>query len=41
MAAPGFFQEDPETVRQTTERHAALQAELESAYARWDELEAN
>ncbi len=40
MAAPGFFQEDPNTVRQTTERHAALQTELESAYARWDELEA-
>ena len=40
MAEPGFFEQSAERVRQTTDRHAALQGELEAAYARWDELEA-
>ena len=40
MAEPGFFESDPEQVRKTTNQHAGLQAELEAAYQRWDELEA-
>jgi ATP-binding cassette subfamily F protein uup len=39
MAAPGFFAGDPAEVKTTTEAHAAVLAELEAAYSRWDELE--
>jgi ATP-binding cassette subfamily F protein uup len=40
MAESGFFEGDPDQVRRTTDQHAGLVAELKSAYARWDELEA-
>ncbi|NRB71161.1 MAG: ATP-binding cassette domain-containing protein [Xanthomonadales bacterium] len=39
MAEAGFFNGDAATVRQTTQRHEAIQGELEAAFARWDELE--
>ncbi|NNE05978.1 MAG: ATP-binding cassette domain-containing protein [Xanthomonadales bacterium] len=40
MAEPGFYESEFETVQQKSQQLAAIQAELESAYARWDELEA-
>jgi ATP-binding cassette subfamily F protein uup len=40
MAEPGFFEGDPAQVKKTTERHAAVLSELETAFARWDELDA-
>ncbi len=39
MAEAGFFNGDAATVHQTTQRHEAIQGELEAAFARWDELE--
>ena len=41
MAEPGFFESDYEKVQQTTALLADIQQQLEAAYARWDELEAD
>jgi ATP-binding cassette subfamily F protein uup len=40
MAEPGFFESDPATVREATGQLAELQAQLEAAFERWGELEA-
>ena len=40
MNAPGFFQQDGAVIVKANEAIAALQAELEKAFARWEELEA-
>ncbi|MDA3913790.1 ATP-binding cassette domain-containing protein [Oleiagrimonas sp.] len=40
MNAPDFFQQDSDAIVAANEKLAALQAELETAYARWAELEA-
>ncbi len=39
MNAPGFFQQDGAVIVKANEAIAALQAELEKAFARWEELE--
>ena len=39
MHDPGFYQQDSETIVAANEALAALQAELEDAYARWERLE--
>jgi ABC transport system ATP-binding/permease protein len=39
VAAPGFYKEAPEAIRGALARLEALQLELVSAYARWDELD--
>ncbi|MFO8155218.1 MAG: ATP-binding cassette domain-containing protein [Pseudomonadota bacterium] len=40
MGEPDFYQQEQEAVVATQERAASLQAELQQAYARWEELEA-
>ncbi len=40
MAAPGFYQSDYEQVQLVSQKLAEVQAQLEKAFARWDELEA-
>lgn len=40
MNDPGFFQQPADTVNQASERAQSLQAALDSAYQRWEELEA-
>jgi ATP-binding cassette subfamily F protein uup len=40
MAAPDFFQGDPETIRIATARSQALPGEIEEAFDRWAELDA-
>ena len=39
MHAPEFFQQDSAAIIAANEALAGLQAELDAAYARWDELE--
>ena len=39
MAEPGFFEKDYSMVEQATLELAELNAKLEKAFARWDELE--
>jgi ATP-binding cassette subfamily F protein uup len=39
MNEPSFFQQDSATIVQANETLAALQAQLDAAYARWSELE--
>jgi ATP-binding cassette subfamily F protein uup len=39
LASPGFYRESADVVREAVERLDALQADLQRAYARWDELE--
>jgi ATP-binding cassette subfamily F protein uup len=39
MNEPSFFQQDSAAIVQANETLAALQAELDAAYARWSELE--
>jgi ABC transport system ATP-binding/permease protein len=39
MNDPGFYQQDSDAIVAANEALAALQSELESAYARWEELE--
>jgi ATP-binding cassette subfamily F protein uup len=39
MNEPAFFQQDSTAVQQANEALAKAQAELDSAYARWSELE--
>jgi ATP-binding cassette subfamily F protein uup len=39
MAAPGFFRKPGEELAASMARHAALEAEIEAAIARWEELE--
>src|SRR5699024_1144350 len=39
LAAPGFYEQSQEHIRQTTQALAAAEAELETAMARWEELE--
>ena len=41
MAAPGFYQSGYEQVQEVSRKLAEVQEQLENAYARWDELEAN
>ncbi|HEV7778702.1 MAG TPA: ATP-binding cassette domain-containing protein [Luteibacter sp.] len=41
MNAPGFFQQDGAVIVKANEAIAALQGELEKAFARWEELEAS
>jgi ATP-binding cassette subfamily F protein uup len=38
MAAPSFYQSDPSTLAQATARLNALESELATAFARWEEL---
>jgi ATP-binding cassette subfamily F protein uup len=40
MADPGFYQQGPNTIADTTNRLQELQSQLASSYARWEELEA-
>ncbi|MCA9736135.1 MAG: ATP-binding cassette domain-containing protein, partial [Gemmatimonadetes bacterium] len=40
LADPDLYREDPEGVRALTERLPVLDAEIETAYARWSELDA-
>ncbi len=40
MADPGFYKQAGDKIAQATEKLKQLEAELESAYARWEELEA-
>ncbi len=40
MAAPGFFESDFEKVQRATHQLADVQSQLNTAFARWDELEA-
>ncbi len=40
MAAPEFYQQDKATISKTQSRVAQIEAELKTAYARWEELEA-
>jgi ABC transport system ATP-binding/permease protein len=39
MNAPGYFQQDAATITRGNEELAKVQAELETAFARWEELE--
>jgi ATP-binding cassette subfamily F protein uup len=39
MNEPAFFQQDSATIVKANEALAALQAELDAAYARWAELD--
>ena len=39
MSAPGFYQSDYEQVQGVTRELAEVQANLDAAYERWDELE--
>jgi ATP-binding cassette subfamily F protein uup len=39
MAEPGFYQRDHLVVKETTDQLAAVQAEMETAFERWAELE--
>ena len=41
MSAPGFFQSDHEQVQRVSKELADVQGKLETAYTRWDELEAS
>ena len=41
MAVPGFYQSGYEQVQEVSRKLAEVQEQLENAYARWDELEAN
>ncbi len=40
MADPAFYQSDPEVVREATGKMQSIQARLDDAFTRWDELEA-
>ncbi len=40
MADPGFYQQGPNTITDTTNRLQELESQLASSYARWEELEA-
>ncbi|MBE7465086.1 MAG: ATP-binding cassette domain-containing protein [Planctomycetes bacterium] len=40
LAEPDFYKRDPQSVAQTTARLAELETELQAAYQRWEELEA-
>ncbi|GMV79439.1 MAG: energy-dependent translational throttle protein EttA [Planctomycetota bacterium] len=40
LAEPDFYKRDPQAVAQTTARLAELETELQAAYLRWEELEA-
>jgi len=40
MADPEFYRRGGEEIARATARHEELGAELEAAYARWEELEA-
>ena len=40
ISVPTFYKGDPQTITQTVARLDEIQAELEAAYERWDELEA-
>lgn len=40
LSEPGFYQSERETIRQVTSELARVQALLEAAFDRWDELEA-
>ncbi|MBT8396538.1 MAG: ATP-binding cassette domain-containing protein [Gemmatimonadetes bacterium] len=39
MARPDFFQGDPETIKEATARSQALPREIDSAFARWADLD--
>ena len=39
MSAPGFYQSDYEEVQRVMNELAQVQAGLEAAFERWDELE--
>jgi len=41
MAEPGFYDFPYEQVQQAAQDLAHVQAQLEAAFARWDELEAD
>ncbi len=40
MADPGFYQQDPETIRRKQDQVAGLEQEMETLFARWEDLEA-
>ncbi|MBI1346113.1 ATP-binding cassette domain-containing protein [bacterium] len=40
MSAPGYYQQESDTLAQTTQRLEALHEQLSTAYARWEALEA-
>lgn len=39
VADPAFYQQDPDTIKQTTSQLAALENDLQAKFVRWDELE--
>ena len=39
ISEPGFYQSDNETVQRVNQELAEVQAQLEAAFSRWDELE--
>ena len=41
ISEPGFYQSDNETVQRVNLELAEVQARLEAAFNRWDELEVN
>ncbi|HSM04888.1 MAG TPA: ATP-binding cassette domain-containing protein [Longimicrobiales bacterium] len=38
LSDPGFYQEDPDVIRETTARLAEVETEIEDAFARWEAL---
>ncbi len=40
MADPGFYRQDPENIRRKQDQVAGLEQEMETLFARWEELEA-
>lgn len=40
FAQPGFYDQDQSTIQKATEEHAAVEAQLNDALQRWEELEA-